>query len=218
MNRLMRVVDAGLWVVSEELSAGRRLRLLDPPTCEELLQQIAVQSTEAAADGRVRLHWKDCSDHPGAYGQLVAQIPLIEDTFDQLFNGRSGYRAQYYLSPEEGVLFNRDIVQAVLPAVSQAYIREPPSAPFSLVEQSLLAPHAKMWILDERASFDAAVADVLNPPRWVENGATRGRKAPLPAHLTIEVKGSLIDHQQKTIYVSDMKLDRPMDLFNRGYT
>lgn len=218
MNRMMRVVDADSWIVSEVLPASRRLRLLDPPACAGLLHQIADESADAAGDGRVHLYWKDCSDHPGVYGQLVAQIPLTEATFDQLFNGRSGYRAQYYLSPEEGVLFNRDILQAVLPAVSQAYTREPINASFSLLEKSLLAPHAKIWIFDERASFDAAVPNALSPPRWVANGATRGRKAPLPAHVTIEVKGSLVDHQQRAIYVNDMKLDRPMDLFNRGYT
>jgi hypothetical protein len=38
----------------------------------------------------------------------------MAETFDALFNGRSGYRAQYYLSCIEGIAFNATLVGALL--------------------------------------------------------------------------------------------------------
>jgi hypothetical protein len=76
----------------------------------------------------------------------------------------------------------------------------------------------KMWIFEERLAFDAPAPDALNPPRWVAHGATRSRKAPLLDYLTIDIKGSPIHHQGELIYISELKLDRPVDLFSKGYT
>jgi hypothetical protein len=217
-DRFTRAVDEASWVVADVLPPARRTRLMNPPACDDLLRRLIGEANAAALSGCIHLDWKECEDHPGEFAQVVARVPLTEETFDQLFNGRSGYRAQYYLSPEEGVLFNRDILEGLVTAVSDAYSRKRINVSFELIEKSMRAPHAKMWIFDECLAFDQALPDTLNPPRWVSNGATRGRKAPLPDHLTIEIKGSLIRCRGEGIYVNEMKLDRPLDLFSKGYT
>jgi hypothetical protein len=47
-------------------------------------------------------------------GRAIASFTLNAETFDALFNGRSGYRAQYYLSCQEGSNFNAMLIGALL--------------------------------------------------------------------------------------------------------
>ncbi len=195
----------------------RQGRLLEAPQPEELLEQAIAEAREASRNGLIQLAWQESTKRPG-YFRLVAQVPLSETTFDQIFNGRSGYRAQYYISPEEGILYNRDILDGFAPAFKTAYPKQPLDIEFDLIEKSLRAPHSKIWVFGEKAAFDNAAQDALNPPRWVENGATRGRKAPLPSHCMIDVKGAFIHPGTSDLFVDELKLDRAWDLFKRGYT
>jgi hypothetical protein len=215
-KRAMRLVDEDIWRLSE-LSSERRARLLQPLDPVALLNQVAVDAQSAAAGGTIKLQWQRSDDFPG-YSRLVAKVPLKEETFDQLFNGRSGYRAQYYLSPEEGVLYNRDLLAILLPALMQALIAAPLGVDEVLVRRSLAGPHAKVWVFEEKQAFDEAPSDTLNPPRWFDNKAIPGRRAPLPEHLSIEVKGVFIHPQKLDFRVYEYKLDRACDLFNKGYT
>ena len=214
--RLVRSVDRHQWCLDDALGL-RRLRLLEVPEPEDLLRRVIDESKQASENGSIRLEWKESSERRG-YFRLVAQILLSETTFDQFFNGRSGYRAQYYLSPEEGILFNRDILQALLPVLAVAHSKAHLSVNFDLIGTSLLAPHAKVWVFEEQAAFNDAADNALNPPRWVENGATRGRRAPLPSHHMLELKGSFLHLTNHDLFVDDLKLDRAWDLHMRGYT
>jgi len=90
--------------------------------------------------------------------------------------------------------------------------------PIKLVDSSWLAPHAKLWVAGDIQAFDEAQADTLNPERWVANGATRGRKAPLPVHGMIELKGTFIEPATSELFIDAAKLDRACDIFNRGST
>lgn len=210
------MVEPREWALSGELGE-RQGRLLDVPRPEDLLLRIITEAREASRMGLIRIAWQESTERP-AYFRLVAQVPLSEITFDQVFNGRSGYRAQYYLSPEEGILYNRDILDGLVPALKAAYINQPVPVEFDLLERSLRAPHSKMWVFEEEAAFDAALPNTLNPPRWVAKGATRGRKAPLPEHCMIDIKGAFINPDTNDLFVDELKLDRAFDLFNRGYT
>jgi hypothetical protein len=216
IERNIRIVEEAHWLISEVL-AHRRARLLQPPAPIALLSEVSDQGKSAAREGEIKLAWREADDFPG-YWRLVAKVPLKEETFDQLLNGRSGYRAQYYLSPEEGVLFNYDVLSALAPALEQAFLGASLNVDWQLVRRSLAGPHAKVWVFEEKKAFDEAVSDALNPPRWVGNGATRGRKAPLPDHRSIDVKGTFIDPDSLQFRVDDYKLDRACDIFNKGYT
>ncbi|MEZ5593561.1 MAG: hypothetical protein R3F53_23790 [Gammaproteobacteria bacterium] len=214
--KALRIVELEEWEI--DASLGERIeRLLNVPTPMDLVQSMVTQGLAAAERKEVRLCWQEACESPG-YFRLIAYIPLSEEVFDQLFNGRSGYRAQYYLSPEEGVLFNRLLLDALVPIIRRAYDSNEIEAELNALESSLAAPHAKLWVYDEKSAFDAAVPNSLNPARWVQNGVTRGRKAPLPHHCTVDVKGSFIEPNTGKIFVDEYKLERPLDLFNRGYT
>jgi len=163
------------------------------------------------------LNWEESKERAGYY-RLRSQVRLGEDTFDQLFNGRCGYRAQYYLSPEEGVIFNREIIRALSDAVHVAYKIAQPDYDLQILDYSLFAPHSKIWIHKDTAAFNDADSEMLNPLRWVENRAGQGRKAPLPAHLEIDLKGTFIHPKTKELFIDDFKLNRSCDIFEKGYS
>lgn len=218
VKRLLRTVPADEWQLSVQLDS-RRNRLIDAMGPEALLAQVAADAIEAADSRSIQLCWQESTDADQAgYYRICAQVSLAEATFDQLFNGNSGYRAQYYLSPEEGILYNRDVISALLPAVKASYERQPLRVPFERIQSSLDAPHSKIWVFNEIPAFDSAAADSINPPRWLKNDATRGRKAPLPSHLMLDLKGAFINFETGSIYVNQLKLERATDIFLKGYT
>lgn len=210
-----RTVDAREWPLSNAIII-RHKRLHDVPTPEDLLRNVLEESKAAAIDGAIELKWQESSERPG-YFRLVAQIPLSEVTFDQFFNGRSGYRAQYYLSPEEGVLYNRTVVNGLIPVIQEAYRIKPLSVALALIQLSLEAPHAKVWIADEKNAFDHAAEKILSAPRWVANGATTGRKVPLLPNPRLDLKGTFIHPDTKELFIDELKLDRACDLFKKGF-
>lgn len=205
------------WCVSALIGPERKQRLCDAPESAVLLEAVSREANKAANKRLVTLKWQESCERPG-YFRLVAQIPLSETTFDQLFNGRSGYRAQYYLSPEEGILYNREILKIALPALKAANEQKPLCAKYKFIKQSLQAPHSKIWVYQEQDAFGEAMEQALNPPRWVAGGASLGRKAPLPDHHKIDIKGAFINPETDELFVDDLKLDRAWDLFRRGFT
>jgi hypothetical protein len=210
---MRRMVSTGDWNLDQLDSPERREYLLDSTTANAFL----AAATNAGNAGLIKLDWQEARGKPG-YFRVRATIPVAAIVFDRLFNGRSGYRAQYYLSPEEGVLYNRQLLDKLISPVSIAYERKPLEPSFALIKRTLLAPHAKIWIFDEQSAFDDAMPNTLNPPRWIEHHATRGRKVPLPRNCIVDVKGSFLKPDSEQLFVDDLKLDRPSDLHRTGYT
>jgi hypothetical protein len=216
MSRILRTVSEAEWSLGDAIAA-RHSRLLDVPTPDALLAELLSEASEAAQTGRIRLVWQPSTVAPGFF-RVEAVIPLSEEIFDQFFNGRSGYRAQYYLSPEEGVLYNRDLLQGLKAALSAAYAQQPMPVGRDFVLTSVDGPHSKVWVYGEQSAFNTAPENSLNPPRWVENQGRLGRRAPLPHHLSLELKGVFIHPWSGRLFVDELKADRACDLFLRGYS
>jgi hypothetical protein len=215
-KRLIRALPKEIWCLSERLG-DRRKRLLDGLDPSALLAKVVSHAERASVKGEISLCWQHSCECPGT-ARLVGQIPLNEEIFDQLFNGRAGYRAQYYLSPEEGVLFNRDLIVGLHNAIKTAYSYASLDVCFPIVERSLLGPHSKIWIYGERQAFEFSESELVNPPRWVENNASSGRKAPLPHHHKLDLKGTFIEPKGPGAFIDEFKLDRAWDLHRKGYT
>lgn len=211
------MVSVDLWSLSATIPAHRRKRLLEPRPPGELLERLEIEA-KAAADGRlVSAAWIR-SDEAPAFWRIEAQIPVTQAVFDQWFNSRSGYRAQYYLSPDEGIAFNRQTVEKMIPAVRAGYAECRLAEPWSLVAESLAGPFAKAWVYKDKEAFDSAIADTLTPPQWVENKGSRGLCAPLPTSPSIEIKGTFIDPASHEVWVDPIKVSRACDLHLRGFS
>jgi hypothetical protein len=214
-TRSFRRVSIKDWPVSS-LADDRYQRLLSGPDPLSLLLRLVSEAEVAAQAKRITAKWQEADECPG-YWRVVAQIPLPEPTFDEFFNGRSGYRAQYYLSPEEGILYNRATLDLVREPVLQACAQRGLRASPHLLSASLTAPHAKVWVFDDQEAFDGALPQTLNPERWVANGGDRGRRAPLPSHLCLDVKGAFLHPRTEELFIDESKLDRAWDLFRKGF-
>lgn len=59
------------------------------------------------------------------YARAIIIIPLNKITFDELFKGRSNYRAQYYISGEDGSNLNKLLVKALVDAIRRIFERSP---------------------------------------------------------------------------------------------
>jgi hypothetical protein len=155
---------------------------------------------------------------------LESTIPLTVDTFDLLFNGRMGYRAQYYRSVEDGRVFNRRLVNALTPMIRSALIVEQCSLPaeWSQVELSLKGPHSKVWVAGDWAAF-IHESEVFKPARWVTywsrcQDKPLGLAAPLPGEPALDLKGTFICKETGRPWLPESKKDRDQKIYSSGWT
>jgi hypothetical protein len=212
----IRAVPAEDWDLSNLNDGNRRERLLRGTSAGELIVQLATAASQAMQNNQIVLEWQQATDKeaPPNTFRVVTQIPVGEVFFDELFNGRSGYRAQYYLSPEEGEAFNRQLIEALEPMVANADLA-PLGVSQDRIRRSLLGRHSKIWAFDEQVAFDAATPGTLMPARWRSNGAGRGTRLPRASHL--DFKGTFLQ-PNGAYWVDPIKLTRANDLHERGYT
>ncbi len=213
----MRLVDPSEWNLTGMKDRVRAARLLHPPGGEQLVSAVAAEAEAAARGGFSSWHWRQGEEMVGCR-RGIATFPLARDTFDALFNGRSGYRAQYYLSCDEGIQFNNEIVKALSKSLGLTH-QNVSVEEFADLERSFAGPFSKIWVLGDGAPFLAAPENEFMPRRWVENNSVSiGLRAPLPDPPTIEVKGSWITNASNE-YREDVvwKGDRHSRLARSGY-
>jgi hypothetical protein len=147
----------------------------------------------------------------------IAVIPLSRITFDALFHGRSGYRAQYYLSAHEGSRFNRLLLDRVIEAIRIAHKRAPTTQAWWVVERSLQGRWSKVWVRGDGKPFQGADRNEFRPKRWVENfPLSHWLAAPIPEAPAIDIKGSWIDVVTGELRQDPNKEERDNELFQKG--
>jgi hypothetical protein len=201
----------------------RRSRLLASMSPEKLLEQVDADANRAIADNTVCVHWREANNEKG-YWRLDSTVPLAADTFDLLFNGRMGYRAQYYRSLDEGRTFNRSLVDRLALAIKATlrHGRRSFPATWTQVEQSLKGPHSKLWVAGDWAAF-IREPQVLKPARWVAYWSrcqdhALGLAAPLPDKPVLELKGTFICLKTGELWLPESKKDRDQQIHCSGWT
>jgi hypothetical protein len=152
-------------------------------------------------------------------GRAIASFPLDAETFDTLFNGRSGYRAQYYLSCIEGIAFNAALVGALLASLQTACERaSPDQGPVS--RWSFQGPDTKIWVLGDSAPFIAAPDGEFSPTRLMDRSLLARSpwfRAPRPDKAGIEVKGTGVSNTDQKYRTDPDKADRHYTMSERGH-
>jgi hypothetical protein len=212
----MRMVDPVEWDLSGMKERGRAAKLLDPPSGEELIIAVAAEALEAAIQGRSSWSWQDGELMAGC-GRAIASFPLNADTFDALFNGRSGYRAQYYLSCQEGIAFNAMLLHALMTPLRIACERAPANK-IDVLQYSFAGPHSKIWVLGDSAPFCAAREGEFRPRRWIDRSPAPSLwlRAPRPDMPGIEVKGTWVSNSDQAYREDPLKTDRDSWLTESG--
>ncbi len=60
----------------------------------------------------------DSRDNAFVERRAIIQFPVTPEIYDWFFNARTGYRAQFWISPEKGMQFNNQIVTALSDEIS----------------------------------------------------------------------------------------------------
>jgi hypothetical protein len=190
---------------------------------EELLERVEAEAKEVAANNTVCVHWKEAREQKG-YRRVESTVPLTVDTFDLLFNGRMGYRAQYYKSVEDGRGFNRRLVNVLTPMVRTVFENGQCSVPveWNRIEQSLKGPHSKVWVAGDWAAF-IHESEVLKAARWVAywsrcQDKALGLAAPLPGEPALDLKGTFICEKTGKPWLPESKIDRDQKIYCSGWT
>jgi len=204
------------WDLQSMRDSNRMRRLLHPPDCEFLVASVARYAQEN--DGDIQFCWETAVENTG-YQRIVAEIPVKIETFDTLFNGRTGYRAQYYLSAEQGAEFNRTLVKALIEPITRTLKMVRFAVPLEIARASMLGRWSKIWVARDGAVFSAALQGEFRPRRWarVNPVDSMALRAPLPERPTIDLKGTWIRPQDGDQWLSPDKANRDQRLYERGY-
>jgi hypothetical protein len=212
----MRMVDPIEWDLSGMRDRHRAARLMAPPSGEELIAAVAVEAREAAFQDHAAWRWQDGREMIGC-GRAIASFPLHPQTFDPLFNGRSGYRAQYYLSCIEGIAFNAALVAALLDPLKIACECHSPDR-IADSRRSFDGPDSKAWVLADSEPFEAECDGEFRPRRWIErSGPSIWLRAPCPEKAGVELKGSWISNSDRQYRSDPDKMDRHFTIHERGH-
>ena len=178
---------------------------------------------------------------PGAHlvGRRVIFVFEVKDrTGDRFFNGISGYRAQYYTSPNHGLSQNRLLIDRLTPllveiAKARDFRKGDEVMTEDEVRASLALESAKAWGNEtgDREFWSHVNGyknrdDIeINARRWAENlgstdiktkrGAQRGVRA--PRLRAIKIMGGFAD-QHGNEDVAEHKRRRHHDIHERGFS
>jgi len=204
----LRIVDEAEWDLSGMSDRGRVQRLLRPLSPEAIIDRVASEAIDPELTGGASWRWQPGDVMVGCSRAIVV-IPITRDTFDDLFNGRCGYRAQYYRSVAEGQQFNRMLVDALCDAAKRIFERTPREPDWPVVERSLMGPHSKVWVYgDKSEAFVDAPEGEFAPRQWAHRTHSRFLRAPLPPRPAIDLKGTWLADKDRSYQIDPDKADR----------
>ncbi len=94
----------------------------------------------------------------------VFRLDVSATTFDRFFNSPYGYRAQYLVNPENGRDKNASLLAALVDKLVLSLSQD--NQIVDQVRRSLLSPHAKVWIEEDRQNPRHLVIEIA-VPQWV---------------------------------------------------
>lgn len=207
-------MTAAGWAYSEHVPEARRLALASAGSFAALLEQVVADATNI----RVRLE-------PGRAKSLTHCIQPVFNldfpkTGDALFNGPFGYRAQYWLGPEQGLAANATLLAALASRLLGALdtCTDPDLSRIDACA-AIGAASAKIWIR-ESLSLTAPSGD-LDVRRWADNASRGIELAKLglmaPEITKFEIKGALIDPHGHEVVPAE-KIRRHYQIHHYGFS
>lgn len=209
-----------IWRYIGNIARTRRTSLEHPRPATELPAALVEGFTIAC-------YHRDQGQSDSSYARAVFCGVVEPNLFDWFFNAQTGYRGAYFQSPEAGIAFNRNLIDASIPALTTwaASRYGADAAAWSL--KSLSASSAKAWLAEhpglcaqcagEWSSSHAADLSIQNG-RWEQADHTHsewGRQAPI--FTKIRIFGGLINADGKE-WIAPHKLTRSADISANGWT
>ncbi len=229
----MMDLDKNEWSYGQTLDEERMAYLSDNTNFSVVTAEIEKQLAK---------HFDDCTfkidpgcDVPGRRPVFV--FPVGRKAGDTFFNGVSGYRAQYYRSPETGSIQNGRLLDWLTPqllkvAKAHSFADEDNVMSKAQVASSLALPSAKAWgdeteklFWDHMTAYHDESDIEIAARRWTDNlasanGEMKGKaecgvRAPWPGF--IKIMGGFIDNDGNE-HVAEHKRRRACDIFECGFS
>ena len=150
------------WLLAPQINGGRRHRLLQGITFDEIVRRIS-------SDMSIAHKREQPKKYPGCH-RIVISLTLDPKTVDLFHNSRCGYRAQYYQSIKAGDYANQWAVQQLISPLKELLNAHPiRTCQWDWVEKSLTDSGAKLWVHQGRWIRDKKLTDRnLCVKRWME--------------------------------------------------
>jgi hypothetical protein len=189
------------------------------PDGDELIRRLGSSLASAIESGRVMFNREFVDEQTEGDKRSLTFFPVAAALFNQLFNGRRGYRAHFWVDPETGNEFNRMIISRLLEELAKI----PPTVPGydrtrsrnfrevqiekSFILDSLRPDLAKIWLTCGVISGVPRIA-VANDKSWRSflYGETDG---------WISLKGAFVDRSGRAYSLKD-PLSRARQLHATG--
>jgi len=164
------------------------------------------------------------------------KLELSAGGFDQFFNGRSGYRAAYYLDTTRGEEVNASVLQRISERLISYALSHPAGEELeeATLRRCLTLPSAKVWLDERDFSFDQQLTIEIMVPEWsqqateaaacfaqdTELAPTEKKKAiwgvRAPLGTKIDVKGAFVATDGAEC-VADDKVHRSREIHDYGF-
>ncbi|MDQ7251065.1 hypothetical protein [Dongia sedimenti] len=97
---------------------ARAARLESAESPDELIESLSASLTQACDSGAVRLAI-DSKNNAFIEQRAIIQFHVEPELYDWFFNARTGYRAQFWIAPDNGQRFNERIIERVSAVVNE---------------------------------------------------------------------------------------------------
>ena len=92
-----------------EVDPNRADRLENAGTLDRLVETLREELRKACQNDEFRLG-VDSLENKFEENRVIIQFKVQPETYDWFFNARTGYRAQFWSSPENGITFNQNLI------------------------------------------------------------------------------------------------------------
>ena len=214
----MASVPVDEWIVETDQHVRRAL-LMAEHTNEQLISMVVSDVASAVTAGTVRPTF-ETSRRWSIHRRFAAVIRLDKVTFDILMNGRSGYRAQFYVALEQGRRFNRRVIDSLMPPLKLAW-EGTNEEPWNEALRSLQDSSAKIW---PEMDDDALKGQPKLRARMWQLNCEATCASTIGMHLfcvtppTVEIKGGWISNQSSDPWLPPGKRCRDEILRSFGFT
>jgi hypothetical protein len=156
----------------DQCDAIRAAHLRRSPPWLELVRETCSALRSALRNGNARFGLEESSRDLSEL-RAVVQFPLGRDLFDWLFNGQSGYRAQFRIGAENGLIQNSRLISSLSAQLSLSGLHEITASrltsAFEYKEPFVCTIDRVIASLDPKLSKVWACERLINPVGGVQN-------------------------------------------------
>jgi hypothetical protein len=200
----------------KELGEERRLKLEKAPSYDQIVRMVRTALKHGILNGSTR-----GSNRLERDQRAIIRFPVERDLYDVFFNSRTGYRAQFWRSPKQGVSANAYLVANLLAELCDMPewpMRENWTLTREIAMPSLVCTGAKVWVNEADYRVNFIQSRRLIVPQWRQDTRNIWERccAPLPDDCWLDLKGCFVEGRE--VRSSKDRSERANQIHETGWT